>query len=155
MPFSAASGYTNLSGGAWSPIIYSKKVQLALRKSSVAQAITNSEYMGEIANMGDSVKVVREPEVSVQAYARGTQVTAQFDYLEDQNAASRIIDKAIEKDGERFNLMLATVSPHTVERMHHTDNTYYKMKAALMVIFETDIDGLKAKAKELMEEQMK
>jgi len=91
MAFAAASGYTNLSGGAWSPIIYSKKVQLAFRKSSVAQAITNSEYFGEIANMGDSVKIVREPEVSVQAYARGTQVTAQD--LEDSDF-TLVVDKA-------------------------------------------------------------
>lgn len=43
MAFASASGYTNLQNGNWSPIIYSKKVQLAFRKSSVAQAITNSD----------------------------------------------------------------------------------------------------------------
>jgi hypothetical protein len=43
MAFSAAAGYGNLPNGVWSPVIYSKKVQLALRKSSVAQAITNSD----------------------------------------------------------------------------------------------------------------
>jgi hypothetical protein len=91
MAFASASGYGNLPNGNWSPIIYSKKVQLALRKASVAQAITNSEYMGEIANMGDSVKVVREPEVSVQAYARGTQVTAQD--LDDSDF-TLVVDKA-------------------------------------------------------------
>ena len=91
MAFASASGYGNLPNGNWSPIIYSKKVQLALRKSSVVQAITNSEYMGEIANMGDSVKVVREPEVSVQAYARGTQVTAQD--LDDSDF-TLVVDKA-------------------------------------------------------------
>lgn len=43
MAFASASGYSNLPNGNWSPIIYSKKVQLAFRKSSVAQAITNSD----------------------------------------------------------------------------------------------------------------
>jgi hypothetical protein len=43
MAFASASGYTSLQNGNWSPIIYSKKVQLAFRKSSVAQAITNSD----------------------------------------------------------------------------------------------------------------
>jgi hypothetical protein len=91
MAFSSASGYTNLPNGNWSPVIYSKKVQLAFRKSSVAQAITNSEYFGEISNMGDSVKIIKEPEVSVQAYARGTQVTAQD--LDDSDF-TLVVDKA-------------------------------------------------------------
>jgi hypothetical protein len=43
MTFASASGYGNLPNGNWSPVIYSKKVQLAFRKSSVAQAITNSD----------------------------------------------------------------------------------------------------------------
>jgi hypothetical protein len=43
MAFQAVPGYGNLSTGGFSPIIYSKKVQLAFRKSSVAQAITNTD----------------------------------------------------------------------------------------------------------------
>ena len=77
MAFPSAPGYGNLSNGVFSPVIYSKAVQLAFRKASTVEAITNSDYFGEIANMGDSVKVIKEPEVSVQSYARGTQITAQ------------------------------------------------------------------------------
>ena len=77
MAFPSAAGYGNLPNGNFSPVIYSKSVQLAFRKSSVAEDITNNDYFGEIANMGDSVKIIKEPEVSVQSYARGTQITAQ------------------------------------------------------------------------------
>ena len=77
MAFPKATGYNNLPNGNFSPVIYSKQVQLAFRKSSTVEAITNSDYFGEIANMGDSVKIIKEPEVSVQNYARGTQITAQ------------------------------------------------------------------------------
>jgi len=91
MAFSSSSGYGNLPNGNWSPVIYSKKVQLAFRKSSVAQAITNSEYFGEISSMGDAVRIVKEPEVSVQAYARGTQITAQD--LDDSDF-TLVVDKA-------------------------------------------------------------
>lgn len=77
MAFPKATGYQNLPNGNFSPVIYSKQVQLAFRKSSVVEDITNSDYFGEIANMGDSVKIIKEPEVSVQAYSRGTQITAQ------------------------------------------------------------------------------
>jgi hypothetical protein len=91
MAFSSASGYGNLQNGVWSPVIYSKKVQVAFRKTSVAQAITNSDYFGEISSMGDSVKIVLEPEVSVRQYARGTQITAQD--LEDSDF-TLVVDKA-------------------------------------------------------------
>jgi hypothetical protein len=77
MAFPKAVGYGNLPNGNFSPVIYSKQVQLAFRKSSTVEAITNNDYFGEIANMGDSVKIIKEPEVSVQNYARGTQITAQ------------------------------------------------------------------------------
>ena len=70
MAFPRATGHNNLPNGNFSPIIYSKQVQLAFRKSSVVEDITNSDYFGEIANMGDSVKIIKEPEVSVQAYNR-------------------------------------------------------------------------------------
>jgi hypothetical protein len=77
MAFPKAVGYGNLPNGSFSPVIYSKQVQLAFRKASTVEDITNNDYFGEIANMGDSVKIIKEPEVSVQSYARGTQITAQ------------------------------------------------------------------------------
>ena len=43
MAFPRAAGYNNLPNGVWSPVIYSKKVQKAFRKSSVVQDISNSE----------------------------------------------------------------------------------------------------------------
>src|SRR5210317_2253072 len=91
MAFTTAGGYGNLPNGNFSPVIYSKQVQLAFRKSAVAEAISNSDYFGEIANMGDSVKIIKEPEISVQAYTRGTQITAQD--LDDEDF-SLTIDKA-------------------------------------------------------------
>jgi hypothetical protein len=43
MAFKAAAGHGSLPNGVFSPVIYSKKAQLAFRKSSVVQAITNTE----------------------------------------------------------------------------------------------------------------
>lgn len=77
MAFAKASGYTNLNNGVFSPIIYSKAAQLAFRKSAVANAITNNEFFGEIANQGDTVRIMKEPEVTVKTYERGTTVAAQ------------------------------------------------------------------------------
>ena len=77
MAFASVSGYGNLPNGNFSPVIYSKQVQLAFRKSAVANAITNNEYFGEIANQGDTVRIMKEPEVTVNTYARGTTVATQ------------------------------------------------------------------------------
>ena len=91
MAFPSAAGYGNLPNGNFSAVIYSKQVQLAFRKASTVEDITNSDYFGEIAAMGDSVKIIKEPEVSVQAYARGTQITAQD--LDDEDF-SLVVDQA-------------------------------------------------------------
>ena len=91
MAFTSVSGYGNLPNGNFSSVIYSKKVQLAFRKSTVVGDITNSDYFGEIANQGDTVKIIKEPEVSVSAYARGTTIAAQD--LTDADF-SLVVDKA-------------------------------------------------------------
>ena len=91
MAFTSASGYGNLPNGNFSSVIYSKKVQLAFRKATVVGAVTNSDYFGEIANQGDTVRIIKEPEISVSAYARGTTVTAQ--HLDDEDF-SLVVDKA-------------------------------------------------------------
>jgi hypothetical protein len=57
------------------PAIYSKKVLNFFRKASVAEAITNTDYAGEISAFGDSVKVIKEPTISVYQYERGADVT--------------------------------------------------------------------------------
>jgi hypothetical protein len=74
MAFPAASGWNNLNSanGNFSPVIYSQKVQKAFRKSSVVEDVTNTDYMGEIANYGDSVRIIKEPEITVSNYQRGT-----------------------------------------------------------------------------------
>jgi len=77
MAFPKASGYSNLPNGNFSPIIFSKKVQLALRKASVVDAVTNTDYSGEIANFGDSIRIIKEPTVNVTTYERGTALATQ------------------------------------------------------------------------------
>ncbi len=115
MAFSSATGYNNLPNGVFSPTIYSQKVQKQFRKSSVAKAITNSDYFGEIANFGDSVQIIKEPDITVYDYSRGQAMTSQD--LEDDDF-SLVVDRArafqfqiddIEKKQSHVNwLQLAT-----------------------------------------------
>lgn len=43
MAFRTAPGYNNLPNGVFVPTIYSNKAQLAFRKKSVIQAVTNND----------------------------------------------------------------------------------------------------------------
>jgi len=70
---SASGGFAN----NFSPIMYAKQAQIALRKSSVVSAITNNTYFGDIANQGDVVRIQKEPDVTVTALQRHTGITVQ------------------------------------------------------------------------------
>ena len=67
------SGQTN---GFFLPEVYSKKIQNFFRKASVVEAITNSDYVGEISAYGDTVNIIKEPTITTYAYTRGATVTA-------------------------------------------------------------------------------
>tara|TARA_Y100000389_G_scaffold153627_1_gene153934 strand:- start:750 stop:1799 length:1050 start_codon:yes stop_codon:yes gene_type:complete len=85
---------TSASGGFdgnFSPIIYSKQAQIALRKTAVTNAITNNSYFGEIANQGDVVRIQKEPDVTVNALQRHTAISVEK--LNDEDF-SLTIDKA-------------------------------------------------------------
>ena len=73
------------------PEIFSKKIQNFFRKSSVIEAITNTDYAGEIAAFGDTVNIIKEPTITVAAYTRAASTSKQF--LTDQEL-TLVIDKA-------------------------------------------------------------
>jgi len=83
MAFTSTSNYNNLPNGNFSPIIYSQKVQKFFRTASVAEAITNTDYAGDIENFGDTVNIIKEPVVSVSSYTRGAVVNIQ-EIVDDQ-----------------------------------------------------------------------
>ncbi len=71
MTVANTGGWNNLPSGNFIPEIYSKNVQKFLRKVAVVSDITNTDYFGEIANYGDTVRIIKEPTISVTAYTRG------------------------------------------------------------------------------------
>ena len=73
------------------PKVYSKKVLNFFRKSSVVEAITNTDYSGEISAFGDSVKIIKEPVITVYQYERGADITKTA--LTDQET-SLVVDTA-------------------------------------------------------------
>lgn len=88
MAIASASGGFD---GNFSPIMYSKQAQIALRKASVISAITNNSYFGDIANQGDVVRIQKEPDVTVNALQRHTGISVE---KLDDTEFSLTIDKA-------------------------------------------------------------
>ena len=68
-------GGTGQGNGFFLPEVYSKKVQNFFRKASVVEAITNTDYAGEISTFGDSVNIIKEPTINVHAYTRNADTT--------------------------------------------------------------------------------
>lgn len=66
------SGQTN---AFFLPEVYSKKVQNFFRKASVVEAITNTDYTGEVSAFGDTVNIIKEPTISVSDYTRGAAIS--------------------------------------------------------------------------------
>lgn len=83
MAFNTAPGYGNLPNGNFSPVLFSKKVLKRFRQVAVSQAITNTEYQGELTDLGQSVRIIREPTITVRPYTRGTVVSPQ-DLMDEQ-----------------------------------------------------------------------
>lgn len=83
MAYPSAPGYSNLASGNAFPEIFSQKVLKFFRKSSVSEDITNTDYEGEIADKGDTVRIIKEPTITTQPYYRGTKLDVQ-DLVDDE-----------------------------------------------------------------------
>ena len=91
MAFNSASGHNNLPSGNFTPEIFSQKVLKFFRRASVAEDITNTDYAGEIDNFGDTVRIIKEPTITVSSYSRGAVVNPQ-DLADDQ--ITMVVDQA-------------------------------------------------------------
>jgi len=91
------------------PSVYSKKVLNFFRKASVVEAITNTDYAGEISAYGDSVKIIKEPVISVYDYTRGSDTTQtkltdqELTLVVDSAKAFKFIVDDIERDMSHVN----------------------------------------------------
>ena len=121
----AVTGQTN---SFWVPEIFSKKVQVAFRKASVAEAITNTDYTGEISQFGDTVNIIKEPQISVADYTRHKLTATDQTDLTDEELVMQI-DQAkyfqfvVDDLEKRFS--------HVNWQQVASDNAAYKLKDAM------------------------
>jgi len=118
---SATAGQTN---NFWVPEIFSQKVQIAFRKMAVCEAITNTDYFGEIAQYGDTVNIVKEPQITTADYLRETDTAAGRTALTSQELVM-VIDQA---KYFRFEVDdLETRFSHINWQMIAADNAAYQL----------------------------
>ena len=104
-----ASSVSGQANSFFLPSIYSAKVLNFFRKASVVEAITNTDYSGEISNYGDSVKIIKEPVISVYDYTRGSDTTQtkltdeELTLVVDSAKAFKFIVDDIERDMSHVN----------------------------------------------------
>jgi len=67
----------NSPTGNFSPTIFAQKVLMYFRTASVVEGITNNDYYGEISGFGDTVRIIKEPVITVDSYHRGQTVASQ------------------------------------------------------------------------------
>lgn len=95
MAYFSGANTTNFGGntpsGNFVPEIYSKKVLNFFRRKSIVEGITNSDYYGEISSYGDTVRIIKEPTISVSSYLRGDTVATQT--IDDEQILL-VLDKA-------------------------------------------------------------
>ncbi len=77
MTFQAAPGYGQFPNGSAVPTIFDNKILRFLKITSVVDEITNDNYSGTIRDKGDTVKILKQPIVSVQPYTRGINLMTQ------------------------------------------------------------------------------
>lgn len=98
MAFRTAPGYNNLPNGQWSATIFAKEAQKAFRQETVIAGITSNDYINLAGKDGDTVKIILEPDIHVDRYARGGGIK-----VED------LVDSSFELVMDRANYFAFTV----------------------------------------------
>jgi hypothetical protein len=124
----AVSSNTN---SFWLPEVFSKKIQVAFRKSAVAEAICNTDYMGEISQFGDTVNIIKEPTITVASYTRGTGTLSSTDLTDEELILQIDQAKYFQFKVDDLEKRFSHVNWQTVA----SDNAAYQLKDA----FDSDV----------------
>ena len=89
MAFATSSGHPAYTGN-FIPEIWSGKLIENFYDATVLAAISNTDYEGEIRNMGDTVNIRTTPEITIQTYVKGQTLSVENP---DKAKLQLIIDK--------------------------------------------------------------
>ncbi len=103
--------------GTFIPVIWSSKLNVKFYAASVFPAIANTDWQGEISNMGDKVIIQNAPSITINNYVVGTNLTYEVPV---PNTVELVINK-----GKSFSFQVSDVLS-------------YQSKPALMDMFSND-----------------
>lgn len=77
MAFPSAAGYNQLPNGQFEPEIWSGNLLVNYYETAIGPDIYNTDYEGEISDVGSKVIIRRDPEVEVRKYRKGMKLETQ------------------------------------------------------------------------------
>ena len=89
MAYATSSGHPQYTGN-FIPEIWSGKLIENFYDATVLSAISNTDYEGEIRNMGDTVNIRTTPEITIQTYVKGQTLSVENP---DKAKLQLVIDK--------------------------------------------------------------
>ena len=101
MPLGNAPGYPQHSGTVVPNVIWSGKLLVKFYQATVLAAISNTDYEGEISEMGDKVTIRTTPTIIIRDYVKGQQ-------LETENPEVETTDLDIDQ-GKYWNFKVEDV----------------------------------------------
>ena len=121
MAFAVSSGRPDYTGN-FIPEIWSGKLIENFYDATVLSAISNTDYEGEIRNMGDTVNIRTTPEITIQTYVKGQTLAVENP---DKAKLQLVIDKGeyfacVEDDVDQVQSDIALMdmwSKYASERM--------------------------------------
>jgi hypothetical protein len=121
MSFPTSAGRPNYSG-TFIPEIWSGKLIENFYDATVLAAISNTDYEGEIRNMGDTVNIRQTPEITIKTYVKGQTLSvenpekAKLQLVIDKGEYFACVEDDVDKVQSDINLM-DTWSKDASERM--------------------------------------
>ena len=121
MSFPTSAGRVNYSGN-FIPEIWSGKLIENFYDATVLAAISNTDYEGEIRNMGDTVNIRQTPEITIKTYVKGQTLSvenpekAKLQLVIDKGEYFACVEDDVDKVQSDINLM-DTWSKDASERM--------------------------------------
>lgn len=132
MPLSNAAGYPQHSGSVVPNAIWAGKLLVKFYEATVLAAISNTDYEGDISDMGDKVIVRTTPTITVRDYVKGQ-------VLQTENPEAQTVNLDIDQ-GKYWNFKVEDVDKFQSDYDYMNDWTR-DASEQLKIQIDTDVLG--------------
>lgn len=135
MPVPRAQGYPDYSydGGAkYIPILFAGKTLEKFYDASVVTNISNTDYVGQIKNVGDRVVIRTIPNITIRPYSKGA--TLQLEYPE-----SPAIEFSVNR-AKYYNFAIDDIDIKQMD-MNYLDKFAEDASEQLKIVYDTEVLG--------------